>query len=61
MDYLYGRNRSVAARLGRPARPVPEPISAVVVVIGGGDTAMDCVGTAPAAGAGRVAAFAGRA
>ena len=49
MDYLYGRNRSVAAGLGRPARPAPEPISAQgrhVVVIGGGDTAMDCVGNA---------------
>jgi glutamate synthase (NADPH) small chain len=49
MDYLYGRNRWVAAQQGRPARPVPDPISAEglhVVVIGGGDTAMDCVGNA---------------
>ena len=49
MDYLYGRNRWVAARQGRPARPVTAPISAEgrhVVVIGGGDTAMDCVGNA---------------
>jgi glutamate synthase (NADPH/NADH) small chain len=49
MDYLYGRNRWVAARQGRPARPVTDPISARdrhVVVIGGGDTAMDCVGNA---------------
>jgi glutamate synthase (NADPH/NADH) small chain len=49
MPYLYGRNRWVAARQGRPARPVADPISAEgrhVVVIGGGDTAMDCVGNA---------------
>jgi glutamate synthase (NADPH/NADH) small chain len=49
MDYLYGRNRAVAARQRRPARAVADPISARgrhVVVIGGGDTAMDCVGNA---------------
>jgi glutamate synthase (NADPH/NADH) small chain len=49
MDYLYDRNRCVAARHGRPARAVSEPVSAEgrhVVVIGGGDTAMDCVGNA---------------
>jgi glutamate synthase (NADPH/NADH) small chain len=49
MDYLYVRNRRVAAQQGRPARPVADPISAAgrhVVVIGGGDTAMDCVGNA---------------
>jgi glutamate synthase (NADPH/NADH) small chain len=54
MDYLYGRNRWVAARQGRPARPVTDPISARdrhVVVIGGGDTAMDCVGNAHREGA----------
>jgi glutamate synthase (NADPH/NADH) small chain len=49
MDYLYARNRWVAARQGRPARAMDDPISAEgrhVVVIGGGDTAMDCVGNA---------------
>jgi glutamate synthase (NADPH/NADH) small chain len=49
MEYLYGRNRWVAVRQGRPARAVAEPVSAEgrhVVVIGGGDTAMDCVGNA---------------
>ena len=43
MDYLYARNRWVAGR------PVADPVSAAdrhVVVIGGGDTAMDCVGNA---------------
>jgi glutamate synthase (NADPH) small chain len=49
MPYLYGRNRWVAAQQGRPAPAVADPISAEgrhVVVIGGGDTAMDCVGNA---------------
>jgi glutamate synthase (NADPH/NADH) small chain len=49
MDYLYDRNRWVAAHQGRLARAVADPISAEgrhVVVIGGGDTAMDCVGNA---------------
>jgi glutamate synthase (NADPH) small chain len=49
MGYLYGRNRWVAAHQGRPARAVTDPVSAAgrdVVVIGGGDTAMDCVGNA---------------
>jgi glutamate synthase (NADPH) small chain len=57
MDYLYGRNRWVARRQDRPARPVAEPISAAgrhVVVIGGGDTAMDCVGNAHREGAASV-------
>ena len=46
MDYLYQRNRAVAAERGRPAASVERPIPAAgrdVVVIGGGDTAMDCV------------------
>jgi glutamate synthase (NADPH) small chain len=49
MAYLYQRNRWVAAEQGRPSRPVdptaPE-ISAAgkkVIVIGGGDTGMDCI------------------
>jgi glutamate synthase (NADPH/NADH) small chain len=46
MDYLYARNRAVAA--GAPAARTTA-LSAHrqhVVVIGGGDTAMDCVGNA---------------
>ena len=48
MDYLYQRNRWVAASQGRPSRPPPEgrEISAYgkkVMVIGGGDTGMDCI------------------
>jgi glutamate synthase (NADPH/NADH) small chain len=56
MDYLYQRNRWVAASQGHPAR---EPatgaeISAAgkhVVVIGGGDTGMDCISNANREGA----------
>jgi glutamate synthase (NADPH/NADH) small chain len=54
MEYLYDRNRWVAAREGRPARTEGTGISAAgkhVVVIGGGDTAMDCVGNAHREGA----------
>ncbi len=56
MDYLYQRNRWVARSEGRPA-PEPEPdaeISAAgkhVVVIGGGDTGMDCISNANREGA----------
>ena len=49
MDYLYGRNRAVAAGQGRRGPADAAAISAHrrhVVVIGGGDTAMDCVGNA---------------
>jgi glutamate synthase (NADPH) small chain len=52
MDYLYQRNRGVALDQGRPAPPPPPPceqISAAgrdVVVVGGGDTAMDCIANA---------------
>ncbi len=48
MHYLYQRNRWVAAQEGRPSRP-PEPGSEItargkrVMVIGGGDTGMDCI------------------
>jgi glutamate synthase (NADPH) small chain len=48
MDYLYQRNRAVAAEQGRPFQPPPEgaEITAAgkqVIVIGGGDTGMDCI------------------
>ncbi len=56
MDYLYQRNRAVAREEGRPAPGVPEDevITAAgkhVVVIGGGDTGMDCVSSANREGA----------
>ena len=50
MDYLYQRNRGVAMAQGRPAPSPPGPEEAIsaagrhVVVVGGGDTAMDCIG-----------------
>jgi glutamate synthase (NADPH/NADH) small chain len=51
MDYLYQRNRAVAEMKGRPFRPTPpdQAISAAgrhVVVLGGGDTGMDCMANA---------------
>jgi glutamate synthase (NADPH) small chain len=52
MDYLYQRNRGVALAQGRPTPPPPGPEAAIsaagchVVVVGGGDTAMDCIGNA---------------
>ncbi len=56
MDYLYQRNRWVAREQGRPALdPAPgTEISAKgkrVVVVGGGDTGMDCVSNALREGA----------
>ncbi len=56
MDYLYQRNRWVAAQQGRPFRPTPpgEEITAVgkrVIIIGGGDTGMDCLSNAHREGA----------
>ncbi len=54
MDYLYQRNRHVAAMQGRPSRPAEQPISAAgrhVVVVGGGDTGMDCISNAIREGA----------
>jgi glutamate synthase (NADPH/NADH) small chain len=54
MDYLYQRNRFVARQEGNPA-PLPEhEITAAgknVVVIGGGDTGMDCISNANREGA----------
>jgi glutamate synthase (NADPH) small chain len=51
MDYLYQRNRWVAAQQGRPAREVQpgREITARdkrVIVVGGGDTGMDCISNA---------------
>ena len=54
MDYLYQRNRFVARQEGRTSRPAKHPITAEgkrVVVIGGGDTGMDCVSNALREGA----------
>ncbi len=56
MHYLYQRNRWVAAEQGRPSRPTPpeHEITAAgkhVIVIGGGDTGMDCISNAHREGA----------
>ena len=56
MDYLYQRNRWVAEHEGRPSRDT-EPGQAItaagkrVIVIGGGDTGMDCISNALREGA----------
>ena len=57
MDYLYQRNRWVAEHEGRPSPRGPSPgpeITAAgkrVIVIGGGDTGMDCISNAHREGA----------
>jgi glutamate synthase (NADPH/NADH) small chain len=56
MDYLYQRNRWVAAQEGRPSR-APAPGTEItakdkkVIVIGGGDTGMDCISNSHREGA----------
>jgi glutamate synthase (NADPH/NADH) small chain len=59
MDYLYQRNRWVAAREGRPYRETPPgtEITAAgkkVIVVGGGDTGMDCISNSHREGAASV-------
>jgi glutamate synthase (NADPH/NADH) small chain len=56
MDYLYQRNRWVAASEGRVSRATPAEATITaagknVIVIGGGDTGMDCVSNAHREGA----------
>jgi glutamate synthase (NADPH/NADH) small chain len=56
MDYLYQRNRWVARQEGRPYR-APEPRTEItaegkkVIVVGGGDTGMDCISNSHREGA----------
>src|SRR3954453_7433625 len=62
MDYLYQRNRAAAREEGRPSVETPpeQTISAAgkhVVVIGGGDTGMDCVSSANREGAASVVIY----
>src|SRR5450755_895784 len=54
MDYLPLSNRAVAAGGGRPAEPAISARGRDVVIIGGGDTGADCLGTALRQGAASV-------
>jgi glutamate synthase (NADPH) small chain len=54
MDYLYARNRWVARGAAEGDDPELTAAGKHVVVIGGGDTAMDCVGNAHREGAASV-------
>ena len=63
MDYLYQRNRWVARNSSPPGIPSPEPEHVIgaagkhVVVVGGGDTGMDCVSSANREGAASVTMY----
>ncbi len=54
MDYLPLSNRAVAANPGAPADPAISARGRHVVIIGGGDTGADCLGTAHRQGAASV-------
>src|SRR5712691_12485400 len=54
MEYLPLSNRVVAAKPGRPADPAISARGRHVVIIGGGDTGADCLGTAHRQGAASV-------
>ena len=54
MEYLPMSNRAVAAGGGRPADPAISARGRDVVIIGGGDTGADCLGTALRQGAASV-------
>jgi glutamate synthase (NADPH/NADH) small chain len=54
MEYLPLSNRAVAAGRGRPGEPAISARGRHVVIIGGGDTGADCLGTALRQGAASV-------
>src|SRR5260370_29576645 len=54
MEYLPLSNRAVAANPGDPADPAISARGRHVVIIGGGDTGADCLGTAHRQGAASV-------
>ena len=54
MEYLPLSNRAVAAGRGRPGEPAISARGRHVVIIGGGDTGADCLGTATRQGAASV-------